>query len=979
MKSLAIFLFIFSGHLAGQIKTNFPISVYSVNDGLAQSVVYTLFQDKKGYLWLGTQAGVSRYDGSKFTNYNTIHGLTHNTVRHIFQTRTGEIIFSTERGVTVYDGDTFKPLPITSGPKPTSVRMMLEAQDGSLWGASYQDGVFQYRDGHVTFFGAEEGIPDFRARAILQDQKGRIWVGFFGQGIAVLDNDRWQTVPTEPVHRNARVLREAADGNIFLGTNNGLFLIWSDFKVERFSENPLLQRTITSIVPGPDGSLWLGTNQFGAIRLKEDQAEIFDIQNGMSNNGIQSILVDNEKKLWFGTYGGGVCRLGRTQFFNITSQPGFNYDNVYALFQDQDGGIWLGTNGGGLTYFNQDELARYTMEDGLLDNKILSINQDSGGRIWIGTLQGVNYLENGAFKSLTTEQGLPGNITYFICPLSDGRIMFATMEGLGILQDGTLTAITREDGLSHNRIHHILERRNGEIWLATLHGISVFAEGKIVKTFSIADGMLSDSLNNLFEDSKGQLWIASSEGLMRMDGQRFVGYTTNEGLSNPLCNVVIEDQEGLIWVGTANGLNRFDGENFALFTHHDGIPSNEINRNAGIRDRDGNLWFGTPSGATKFRSADPAGALPPPYVNITSLQVLGQDWPIPLDRPLSASENFIEVHFDGISFTDAENIRFAYRLEGLDDQWITTNSNHAVFLNLPAGEYLFSVRARNSSGIWSEKPATLQFSVEPPFWREPWFIPLVALLILSLILFDFNRLRRQNVKLENMVNARTQELKQLALWDHLTGAHNRHYLDIVMPSELAKLKRHFYATSRGEVSNSKSLGLAMVDIDHFKTINDTFGHEIGDLALCELAARLKTFIRDSDILVRWGGEEFLMILPQIDYDHLAELCARLCRHIGEGKIELPSNKSLILNISIGFTIFPLDHDPMDYEWRKLVNLADIALYEAKKEGRNRVVGFNPEGYLLEALFKMAEKRAEGIPDYMVQGFTNHPHPEPREP
>ena len=977
MKLLAILPLIISVHLAAQIKTNFPITVYSVNDGLAQSVVYSLFQDRKGYLWLGTQAGVSRYDGVNFKNYNTVNGLTHNTVRHIFQTRDGQIIFSTEDGITVYDGQTFSPLKITSGDMPTSVRMMLEADDGSLWGASYEQGVFRYRKGRITYFGGEDNLPTTRARAIIQDHLGRIWVGFYGQGIAVYHHDSWHQLATSPEHRSVRVLREMADGNVFLGTNTGLFLIWNDFKIERFSETPQLQDSITAIVPGPDGSLWLGTNQFGVIRLRGDRMDVFDIDNGMSNNGIQSIFVDNEDKLWFGTYGGGVCRLGRTQFFNITSQPGFDYDNVYAMFQDNAGGIWLGTNGGGLTYFNSEKLVHYTMADGLLDDKILCIDQDSRGRIWIGTLSGVNYLENGKFGSLTTHQGLPGSITFYICPLSDGRIMFATIEGLGILQDGAISALTEKDGLSHNRVHHILERRNGEVWLATLNGISVYAQGRIVRTYTQADGLLSNSINNLFEDRKGRLWIASSEGLMCMDGQGIQSYSTQTGLSSPLCNVVIEDGEGLIWIGTANGLNRFDGKSFALFSHHDGIPSNEINRNAGMRDKDGNLWFGTPAGATKFRSADPAGALPPPYVNITSLQVMGQEWPFPLDRPLSASENFIEVHFDGISFTDAENLRFAYRLEGLDDQWISTSSNHAVFLNLPAGNYRFSVRARNSSGIWSEQPASLHFKVKPPFWRQPWFLPLAAFLVFSLILLDFNRLRRQNAKLESMVNARTQELKQLALWDHLTGAHNRHYLDIVMPSELAKLKRHFYATARGETSDSKSLGLAMVDIDHFKNINDTFGHEIGDLALCELAARLKSFIRDSDILIRWGGEEFLLILPQIDYEQMADLCDRLCHHIGQGDIELPSGQKLSLNISIGFTIFPKDHDPMDYEWRKLVNLADVALYEAKKEGRNRVVGFDPNGYMLESLFKMAEKRAEGFPEYMVQGFTYYPKAEPK--
>lgn len=966
---LSIFFLIGLG-LHAQVKTDYPITVFSVNDGLAQSVVYTLFQESEGSLWLGTQAGVSIFDGRSFQNFNSSHGLPHNTVRFITQKESGEVVLATDRGLAIYNGMHFEPLPSDQEEIPSEVRKVIQVEDGSLWGTSFSHGVFRYHQGVYTYFDQIDGIPNKQARAIIEDSRGRIWVGFYGNGLAYYENNQWHKIPSEPHHNSVRVIYEMGPDHFLVGTNTGVYILWDDLRLEKFSEDPRLQASITAIEKDPSGKIWIATNQSGVICISGEEFIHFQMKNGLSNNGVQSILVDNEEKLWFGTYGGGVCRLGRNQFLNISSQKGFEYDNVYALFQDTDDSIWIGTNGGGLSIIRDGKMVSYLQGNGLRDNKIFTIAKDARDRIWIGTINGANYFENGEFQSFTAAQGLPHNLIFHICPTKDGRILFGTLRGLGILDNGKTTTLLQEDGLTHNRIHHVLELRNGDIWLGTTHGISVMRGQAIIRTITKQDGLVGDEINHLYQASDDSVWIATTEGLVHYRDNEFVSYSTRQGLSSPLCNVVIEDQEGFVWVGTSNGLNRFDGKHFATYSHRDGLPSNEINRNAGIRDKNGRLWFGTTNGVTQFETVDPSGELPPPYINLTGIRVMGNPRPLKLDEPLEHWERFVEVYFNGISFSDAENIHYRYRLVGLDNKWIDTKAAHAAFVNLPAGDFRFEVEAINSEGTRSVKPAILSFRIKPPFWRKGWFYAVAGVTFLSLIWFQIWNLRRQNQKLEEVVSTRTQALKQLALWDQLTGARNRHYLDLIMPSEMAKLKRDFYAANRGyENTPQYSLGIAMLDIDHFKTINDTFGHEVGDMALAELSKRMKSLIRESDSLIRWGGEEFLLILPRIDFEQLKKLCGRLRQNISTQNLVLSSGKNIPLSISIGFTIFPVDHDPMDYDWRKLVNLADMALYKAKKSGRDLAIGFNPQGYVLVDLFRMIEAKPGGIPDYMAQGFT----------
>lgn len=974
--------------LDAEVVSRLPITVYSVNEGLAQSVVYALCQDTRGYMWLGTQAGVSRFDGREFTNYNYDDGLAHNKVRGIIELRNSDMLFATERGISRFDGKTFSTLVDQNGVSPTSVRCLLEAKDGSLWGGSFEEGVFRYQDDTFVFFGPKDGFVTSRVRAILEDRSGRIWVGLYGGGVCYWEDGRWVffdafTQGPEMAELDAdiresqlfvRTLFEEPDGSILFGSNQGVYRI-RDGVVSPFSADPSIRSNAnSSIVRDAQGDTWLGTTRKGVIHYSDGHVEFLGIREGMSNNGIQSILRDNEDKLWFGTYGGGVCRLGRSNFFNYTAQPGFSYDNVYALWEHSNGTLWLGTNGGGLFRLANGEFTHFDKSNGMIGDKILCLAEDHDGGLWIGMLRGVNRYHQGRFTAFQKEDGLSHNTVYSIAVTQDGTIWFGTFDGMTSYADGQFRRFTVEDGLAHHRVQSFCESRDGTLWIGTAHGLTAFRNGRCGRSYHVEDGMVGDSINHMFEDDLNRLWIATSQGLVCYQDGRFSNFTTKDGLSGPICNVVLQDDRGCFWIGTNNGLNRFDGRRFAVFTYRDGLPSNEINKSAGIRDRNGNLWFGTTQGVTNFRSAEPQGKLPAPFININDIRVLGESRPLVSLERLRHFENYIQIEFTGISFSDSNNITYTYMLEGLDSNWIFSDAPVAVYAALDPGAYSFIVRAGNSDGVWSDPPARVDFTIVPPFWRTPWFVLASLCVLVAAVGMRFYGLKKRTRFLEQKVSERTTELEMInqklegmAHTDQLTGAMNRHFLNLMMPGETARLKRSHFDFVAG-AREAPSLGFALMDLDLFKDVNDAYGHDIGDVVLQKITLFLKKFIREYDLIVRWGGEEFLLVIRDITFDRLRELSERIRRNLAEYKLGLDVDPDLKVTTSLGYCVFPLDRDPASFPWNRIVKLADLALYEAKSRGRNRSIGVQPTRELLDAILSGWDGRSENLNDTLHPCF-----------
>jgi diguanylate cyclase (GGDEF)-like protein len=343
----------------------------------------------------------------------------------------------------------------------------------------------------------------------------------------------------------------------------------------------------------------------------------------------------------------------------------------------------------------------------------------------------------------------------------------------------------------------------------------------------------------------------------------------------------------------------------------------------------------------------------PPLVYIESFSV--NDEPRSLDGPVRLQRGENNVHFDyaGLSFKDEHNVVFQYRLQGYDPEWSQITSDRCIrYTNLKDGEYVFMVQAGNEDGFWSEKPAELAFVIPPPFWKAWWFALLLLLAVVGTVYLgvqhSIRRVKKRNVELEKLVDQRTvelarlnQELKELSLTDPLTRLRNRRFFAEIIDDEVAQVQRAYGDESRGREpsSENRDLGLAIIDIDHFKQVNDAYGHKAGDEVIKLISDELKSAVRKVDVVVRWGGEEFLVLFRNASRAHVHEMCLRLAERIRNLDMELPNGRKITKTCSIGFSVYPFSASwPEVFNHEEVIGLADRALYVAKNNGRDLVVG-----------------------------------------
>jgi len=927
----------------GTAAQKLPFPGYNIREGLVDSVVFAMMQDSRGFIWIGTRTGLSRFDGLEFQNYSYRDGLAHNVVRSMCEGPDGSLYFGTEGGVSMLRDGIFST--IGADLPNTSIRAVTVSSDGALWMGTYGAGLARLKDGNMRLYTREDGLPHLKIRGLLQGRDGSLWIGTYGGGLARLKDGKIRRYRTDLGDLEIRSLWEDPEGNIWVGTRKGVYRLQGDHFLQEHLGISLDHETINAMASDHRGRLWFGTRDSGAFVLESGELRRFTTRDGFVYDSVTAILEDFEANLWFGTYGGGICRLGGENVLNFDATEGFPYANVYALAQDRSGCMWFGTNGGGVSRYCNGKFTPYTRENGLAHNKVMSVMQASDGAMWFGTLNGASRFDGRNWSLLDRRRGLVHNVVYDIVEDRKGRMLFATFSGLSILENGHFKSLRKSDGIAGDRINFILDTEDG-IWLATDEGLSLLKDGKI-RSWTTDDGLASNFINHLYRDPNGDLWIASSRGLSRMRKGQITSWTTDDGLSNDSCTVILPGSDNRLWIGTNRGVDIFDGKGFSIVSTREGLVSDLVNRGAGCIDREGNLWFGTGGGVSRF-SADfkPAKQLPPP-VHILDVRVFDR-----ILRPeggvrLEASQNWLTFSYVGISFRRARDVRYRYRLLGTGRPWQESRLREVQFSSLPPGDYVFEVTARVGEGEWNAVPARYPFTIIPPVWTRWWFISLAVGLVAAVILIRIWGLRRRSRLLEEAVQQRTAEIEEvnerlrwLAHHDRLTGLYNRHYIYEIIPGELSLLQRRRRQQPPGEEDseNIPCLGIILLDLDHFKQINDRWDHMVGDDALRAAAEVFRKAVRDTDIICRWGGEEFLIILRDVARSGLEESSRRILNEMRSLRLTLGSGEILRLGCSLGWTHVPSDVEINRELWDLLLKVADQALHDAKQSGRDRAVG-----------------------------------------
>ena len=755
--------------------------MWTTQNGFPPGPVYSIGQTPDGYLWIGTETGLIRFDGLNFTVMQSgtpdLPPLTH--VLGLVAGQDGSLWARLRRPALLrYKDGEFKNVMGELGRPQANVTAISRGRDGALilWALEGEARALAVRNGKLETLAAPADFSRSPVLALAQTQDGDIWAGTRDAGLFRIRAGRTYKITDGLPDLKVNALASDGRNGLWVGTDNGI-VRWDGTKLTSAGIPSSLKNVqALALLVDRDANLWAGTNSQGLARLNASGVSWLG-----ANEAITALFEDREGNLWVGS-ASGLERIRDSAFVTYSQPEGLPSESNGPLYEDAGGRLWFAPIQGGLWWMRKDQRERVS-EAGLGNDIVYSIAGGNEG-LWIGRQRGGLTLlrsSRDSFTSVTytTREGLAQNSVYSVYESRDGSVWAGTLSGgVSRLSRGRFTTYTSETGLASNTVACIAEDSHGTMWFATPQGLSAFSQGRW-KTYGAADGLPSENVYSLLNDSAGVLWIGTSNGLA------FLRAGTSHAAAGPPASLherilgLAEDRNGSLWIATSNHLLRADRSKLldgALtdgcvreFTTADGLRGIEgVKRSRSVvADPSGRIWFSMNRGISVVDAGRLKNNSSPAIVHIQSLSADGTA--IPLKNPINipAGRKRLTVEYAGLSLSVPERVRFRYMLEGFEHDWSApVEARKAVYTNLSPGPYRFRVIASNPDGVWSTEEDALAFAVDPLFWQTWWF-RLAAALACGLVAFGLYLLRlrritrRMNLRFEERLAERTRIAQEL--------------------------------------------------------------------------------------------------------------------------------------------------------------------------------------------------------------------------